>query len=491
MDLIRAGAKRCLDRSEMEELRNDAYINSKVAKQRMKRRNCKRSEGSPKPPLRNHLLAHECHFAAQCPHFAGCFATANTPLAHRVPFRSIIPSFPNCEMGYKMVPKRNQVRTTVHLLPHLSLSRARLWPSLSGPPWQEPEELSPHLRQAERNCKRDPCSRLHIRASATTSRPTSARVADSEPIDLTELSLEPSSELPAEPQSSQLPPTESHISLGMTPEELIRRPMVTQSPIEGNLECRARPFHSELCFDIATFRLQPELRDSFHLLHRGASSHQYLLRKELPLACSSLMHSCAINIYPLQHWVQRRGVLLEALFRISEGFFFGLIISLWPLFYTLKRRARSPSWSRTLGHSTTVRGATTSSDTTDTRPPAPTEPIPEVTPLLHLPQPQTPPVIPATSEPPTSSESRIAISISEYRGLCHTLQTLTTSQSILTQQMTALRAHQEQILATQTQHIAILRQIQHHLGIPSAAEHPIPVLQSHHRPSFCRPGYAS
>ena len=37
MDLIRAGAKRCLDLNEMEEFRNDAYINSKVAKQRMKR----------------------------------------------------------------------------------------------------------------------------------------------------------------------------------------------------------------------------------------------------------------------------------------------------------------------------------------------------------------------------------------------------------------------------------------------------------------------
>nr|CAN66443.1 hypothetical protein VITISV_011562 [Vitis vinifera] len=37
MDLIRAGAKRCLDLNEIEELRNDAYINSKVAKQRMKR----------------------------------------------------------------------------------------------------------------------------------------------------------------------------------------------------------------------------------------------------------------------------------------------------------------------------------------------------------------------------------------------------------------------------------------------------------------------
>ncbi|RVW73913.1 hypothetical protein CK203_056345 [Vitis vinifera] len=37
MDLVRAEAKRCLDLNEMEELRNDAYINSKVAKQRMKR----------------------------------------------------------------------------------------------------------------------------------------------------------------------------------------------------------------------------------------------------------------------------------------------------------------------------------------------------------------------------------------------------------------------------------------------------------------------
>ncbi|WJZ87566.1 hypothetical protein VitviT2T_006936 [Vitis vinifera] len=37
MDLIKAGAKRCLDLNEMKELRNDAYINSKVAKQRMKK----------------------------------------------------------------------------------------------------------------------------------------------------------------------------------------------------------------------------------------------------------------------------------------------------------------------------------------------------------------------------------------------------------------------------------------------------------------------
>ena len=32
MDLSRAGSKRFLDLNEMEELRNDAYINSKIAK---------------------------------------------------------------------------------------------------------------------------------------------------------------------------------------------------------------------------------------------------------------------------------------------------------------------------------------------------------------------------------------------------------------------------------------------------------------------------
>ena len=59
----------------------------------------------------------------------------------------------------------------------------------------------------------------------------------------------------------------------MTHEVIIRRPMVTQQPIEGNLDCRARPFHFELCFDKATFRLQPELKDSFHLLQRYHLEH--------------------------------------------------------------------------------------------------------------------------------------------------------------------------------------------------------------------------
>ena len=96
-----------------------------------------------------------------------------------------------------------------------------------------------------------------------------AKVLEPELINLSE----PSSEPPIEPRPSQSPPKKSQIPSGMTPEVLIRHPMVIQPPIEGNLDCRARPFHSELCFDTTTFRLQPELRDSFHLLQRYHMEH--------------------------------------------------------------------------------------------------------------------------------------------------------------------------------------------------------------------------
>ena len=216
-----------------------------------------------------------------------------------------------------------------------------------------------------------------------------------EPIDLTESSSELESEsspfpppakksppLAKKPQPSQAPVRESQIPSDMTPEEAIRHPMVTQPPIARNLDCKARPFHSELCFDIAAFRIQPKLRESFrllqryrmehlltprdffyprvaldfyqsmttnqvrdptvihftidgqhgilgarhiaepvhipyeparpedfrawtrlsqsdmvHTLSRVASSRHYILRKELPPACSSLMHSCAIIFF--------------------------------------------------------------------------------------------------------------------------------------------------------------------------------------------------
>ena len=114
---------------------------------------------------------------------------------------------------------------------------------------------------------------------------------------------------------------------------------------------------------------------------------------------------------------------------------------------------------------------------TNTQPPAPTvapsEPPLEVPSSTPQATPQPPLVIPPSSAPSPSAEPMVAIPIIEYRDLSYTYQALATSQSILTQQTTTLRSQQEQILTTQVQHTATLRQIQHHLGITSAPEHAI------------------
>ena len=64
-------------------------------------------------------------------------------------------------------------------------------------------------------------------------------------------------------------------------------------------------------------------RDMVHILSRGTSGDSFLLHKELPsgmLLVDVLLRS---NLFPLQHLVRRREAILDALFRISEGFYFG------------------------------------------------------------------------------------------------------------------------------------------------------------------------
>ncbi|RVW60057.1 hypothetical protein CK203_089534 [Vitis vinifera] len=77
---------------------------------------------------------------------------------------------------------------------------------------------------------------------------------------------------------------------------------------------------------------------------------------------------------------------------------------------------------------------------------------------------------PAPSQPSTSAEPRMAIPISEYRELCRALETLTASQSNLAQELAAIKACQEQMLASQAQQAAILRQLQVHFDLPQAVE---------------------
>nr|CAN76194.1 hypothetical protein VITISV_025049 [Vitis vinifera] len=138
----------------------------------------------------------------------------------------------------------------------------------------EPSQPLPILASVEDAPLSSPTRRYEMRRPPTTpgvssshakksgSRPPKKKARVSAP-------LEPS-EPPSEPQS---PAIESQIPFGMTPKVVIRRPMVTQPPIEGNLDCRARPFYSKLCFDRATFRLQLELKDSFYLLQRYHMEH--------------------------------------------------------------------------------------------------------------------------------------------------------------------------------------------------------------------------
>ncbi|RVW91560.1 hypothetical protein CK203_046153 [Vitis vinifera] len=189
--------------------------------------------------------------------------------------------------------------------------------------------------------------------------------------------------------------------------------MLTQPPIEGNLDCRARPFHSELCFDTATFQLRPELAQSFHLA------------------------------------------------KIPHG---------WSASAFAERYLLSDKWN----NMTTYRVDQPERPQPAARRASPRH-IPEGIPMLLLP----------ISQDSTSYSSFISaiffqlsrgwpflfLSIGSYG---RSLQILTASQSILTQQITVLSAHQEQIIATQTQHIIWL--LYHLLSTPFLSH------QSHHRP---------
>ena len=52
------------------------------------------------------------------------------------------------------------------------------------------------------------------------------------------------------PQPDLRTPTDSQIPSGIGQEAIVKRPMVTMPSIDGNYDCRAQPFHSELYFDI-------------------------------------------------------------------------------------------------------------------------------------------------------------------------------------------------------------------------------------------------
>ena len=65
---------------------------------------------------------------------------------------------------------------------------------------------------------------------------------------------------------------------------------------------------------------QPSQREMVCCLARDTTAGPVLFRRQLPPQMLLVDHLLRTSLFPLQHYVQRRGAILKALYRISEGF---------------------------------------------------------------------------------------------------------------------------------------------------------------------------
>ena len=64
----------------------------------------------------------------------------------------------------------------------------------------------------------------------------------------------------------------------------------------------------------------PSTREMVRLLSMDATSGTILFRRHLSQRMLLIYHILRSNLFPLQHIVQRRGAILEGLYRVLEGF---------------------------------------------------------------------------------------------------------------------------------------------------------------------------
>ena len=67
---------------------------------------------------------------------------------------------------------------------------------------------------------------------------------------------------------------------------------------------------------------QPTQREMVRILARDTTAGPVLFRRHLPPQMLLIDHLLRTSLFLLQHYVQRRGAILEDLYRISEGFWF-------------------------------------------------------------------------------------------------------------------------------------------------------------------------
>ena len=69
----------------------------------------------------------------------------------------------------------------------------------------------------------------------------------------------------------------------------------------------------------------PSTREMVWLLSMDATGGTILFRRHLPQRMLLIDHILRSNMFPLQHILQRRGAILEVLYRISKGFWFSSV----------------------------------------------------------------------------------------------------------------------------------------------------------------------
>ena len=67
---------------------------------------------------------------------------------------------------------------------------------------------------------------------------------------------------------------------------------------------------------------QPSQREMVRCLAQDTTAGPILFRRQLPPQMLLVDHMLRTSLFPLQHYVKHRGAILEALYRISEGFWF-------------------------------------------------------------------------------------------------------------------------------------------------------------------------
>ena len=67
---------------------------------------------------------------------------------------------------------------------------------------------------------------------------------------------------------------------------------------------------------------QPSPREMARSLSLDTAAGTILFRRQLPPQMLLMDHVLRSCLYPLQHYLQHRGAILEALYRLSEGFWF-------------------------------------------------------------------------------------------------------------------------------------------------------------------------